>query len=62
MGESGGGLLRRVESGAQVVEVDAEGSEALARTLLADEVGDEEPEQRLALERRERGRRRGVRA
>jgi hypothetical protein len=49
-----------VEPGLDVGDVLPEGAHALARDLLAHQVADEEPEQGIALERRERDRRRGV--
>ena len=54
-------LVRRrlalVDAHSQVGDVLAQRADALARHLLADEVGDQQPQQRLALERREGDRR-----
>ena len=60
--EGRGGLLSLVEPVAKVGEIRTERDEALAGRLLADEVRDQKPKQRLALERRERDGRPRVRA
>ena len=57
MGERSRRLHAVVEALVQVGELGAKRAEALARGPVADQVRDQESEQRLALERRERDRR-----
>src|SRR4051812_24205241 len=58
VGEGAGGFGALLEAGADVGEVVAQCRHARAGDVVADEVGDQQPDQQLGLQRRERDRRR----